>query len=136
LALVVHSISPQANLRHALQHIGEAIPEKYMPELLSRDKEREAKFQTGGFPFIDKRKTIIQDNLKVQFFEKLQQLRQAGLINWEMGVKNNGENSSGPYVVNFMIFFTVKLFELKKLNSEFKFLITPKGKSLANLILE
>jgi len=137
LARIILSMIPEANLMYVLQEKSVKIPEHYIPELT----EKEKKFAEGekkgiGIKYFDTRGSTIQENLNRVFNLKLHQLRQAGLIDWQMGVENTGENFVGPYVLHFQIFFTYKLFEWKRLNQEFNFLDEPKGKSLVDLILE
>ncbi len=136
LSVIISSISEEANLMYMIEEQGVEIPEQYIPELTEQDQkfmdsEKNGKIKLKHF---DSRGGRLHDTLNSVFNLKLHQLKQAGFIDWEFGVQNQGEKFIGPYTVAFRIFFTVKLFQWKKLNEQFKFLPTPE-KTLGNLIL-
>ncbi|MFN8416552.1 MAG: protein kinase [Cytophagaceae bacterium] len=110
------------------------IPIPSNPIFEPNDKEQGyiKKDNKGGLGYLDTREERILHYINSKFTEKLHQLKQANLIDWQVLITNAGEDFIGPYFYNFQISVTPKLLKWKQANSLSPFLNDIKEKSLVD----
>jgi Protein kinase domain len=137
LACIVSAIIPEATLMYILEQKQVEIPGYYISKIIEAEninmndgKDR------SNIKLLYSRLVKLQGILERVFNLNLHELRQCGLINWQMNVESKGEKFMEPYVLDFQIHFTYKLFEWKRLNEQFNFLGEQMENSLIDMILE
>lgn len=85
--------------------------------------------------YIDKRIMDIQECLKRKFYEKIQCLHTAGLIDWSLQVVNDGKPNIGPYTYKFRIDIRTKAIRWKLFSKKFRFLPKPFSEPLHEFII-
>lgn len=104
-------------LRMAIEINNHPILEELIPELTPKEEGYIEKIRSGtSQKFIDARILLIQKNMHQHVAPKLFELKQVDLIDWNVGIVNDGIPYAGPYVANVRIWFTSKFLKWKKLN--------------------
>jgi len=110
------------------------INKNLIPELDSNEQKHKLK-SDGLYAMLDaNRRLKIESNIEQKFLQKLNPLKQAGLlIDWNINVRNRGQSFEGPYLAQFIINLSGKFYMWKKSSLEFDFL---KSSGTKNIIFD
>ncbi|MBX2903642.1 MAG: protein kinase [Chitinophagales bacterium] len=140
ISLIIQEVPFDITLSLCLTEKDIEIP--YNPEFEQTEQEKmymEKENDATGklrLKYSDQRMARIEEHIQNIFTKRLHQLKQAGLIDWEVWVSNSGQKFLGPYNYNYQIFLTPKLLKWKKTNSIISFLPDVTGTSLTQKLIE